>query len=82
MDTAKLFERVLAHFDGSPTKLGAAVGESASTVCNWRSRGIPANKAATLERLTGISVRELRPDDWQAYWPEPAPKRKTAKATA
>lgn len=39
--------------------------------------------AKTLEALTGISVKELRPDDWHRYWPEPAQKpRKRNKPAA
>ncbi len=82
MSNALLFERVLAAFDGSPTKLAEFVGESTQTVCNWRHRGIPPHKVMALSARTGISVRELRPDDWQMYWPDTKPARKRIKAAA
>jgi Putative antitoxin of bacterial toxin-antitoxin system, YdaS/YdaT len=83
MSNALLFERVLTHFDRSPTKLAEFVKETTQTVCNWRRRGIPPHKVMALSLRTGISVRELRPDDWQEYWPEPtAAKRKPAKVPA
>lgn len=66
-----IYDQVLAHFGGSPTKLAEALGEpNRSTVNNWRIRGIPANRAKQIERLTGISVKLIRPDDWHEYWPD------------
>ena len=63
---------------GWPTsKIAAALGESKQAVHNWHRRGYPADKCKALEALTGISVRLLRPDDWQKYWPdapEPSPE--------
>jgi len=84
MSNATIYRRVLEHFGGSPAKLAAAVGaKSTAAVCNWEHRSIPADMAKTVEGLTGISVRELRPNDWHRYWPEPEPKRrKPSKATA
>ena len=84
MDAESIFCQVLKHFDDSPAKLARALNETTPVVCNWRARGIPANKAKAVEALTGISVRAIRPDDWNAYWPEPArmTRRKAAKATA
>lgn len=71
MSNATIYREVLQHFDGSPAKLAAAVGaNSTAAVCNWGRRGIPADMAKTVEALTGISVRNLRPDDWHKYWPE------------
>jgi hypothetical protein len=55
---------------GSIKAIATALNESLATVCNWRHRGIPPNKAKALEALTGISVRRLRPNDWHEYWPE------------
>jgi len=63
---------------GSPTALARALGEpNVTTVINWRSRGIPANKAKAIEALTGVSVQRTRPDDWREYWPELAAVRRT-----
>lgn len=55
---------------GSIKALADALGESVSTVCNWRHRGIPPHRAKAVEMLTGVSVRETRPVDWRDYWPE------------
>jgi hypothetical protein len=55
---------------GSIKAIAVALNESLATVCNWRHRGIPPNKAKALEALTGISVRRLRPKDWHEYWPD------------
>ena len=52
--------------------LAVALGETIQTVWNWRARGFPPNKCKAIERVTGVSVRELRPNDWRDYWPEPA----------
>lgn len=79
MSNEALFERVLAAFEGSPTKLAEFVGETTQTVCNWRHRGIPAHKVMALSSRTGISERVMRPDDWHLYWPELAPKSRKRK---
>jgi DNA-binding transcriptional regulator YdaS (Cro superfamily) len=55
---------------GGAKKLADALDEQPATVSNWRQRGIPANRAKAIERMTGISVRLLRPHDWHAYWPD------------
>lgn len=60
---------------GGATAVARSLGESVQTVCNWLDRGVPASKAKGVEKLTGISVRELRPSDWHLYWPAEAPKR-------
>lgn len=83
MSNATIYRRVLEHFGGSPAKLAAAVGaNSTAAVCNWEHRSIPADMAKTIEALTGISVKELRPNDWQRYWPDTKPARKRIKAAA
>lgn len=83
MSNATIYRRVLEHFGGSPAKLAAAVGaNSTAAVCNWEHRSIPADMAKTIEALTGISVKELRPNDWQRYWPDPVPKKRRATEPA
>lgn len=82
MDAEKLFERVLQHFDGSPSKLAKAVNETTPAVCNWKARGIPAHKAMAVSVLTGINVREIRPADWQLYWPEKVARKPRKVAAA
>jgi DNA-binding transcriptional regulator YdaS (Cro superfamily) len=49
---------------GGPSKAAAALGISnPSVVLNWRARGkVPADRAIDIEKLTGISRHELRPD--------------------
>lgn len=56
---------------GGPGCLANHLNESIQTVCNWVARGkAPANRCPAIEALTGVSRRELRPDDWGDYWPE------------
>lgn len=45
---------------------------SIQMVNNWKRRGVPVHHCKLLERLTGVSVKRLRPKDWRVYWPEPA----------
>ena len=70
MSTPEAIYTSVVQAFGSVVAAAEALGESSSTVCNWKVRGIPANKAKQIEALTGISVRKLRPEDWQQYWPE------------
>ena len=65
-----VFDEVLSHFDDSAAALGRALGESTPLVCNWRSRGIPANRCMAIKKLTGIPVERMRPHDWHEYWPK------------
>lgn len=69
MDKEKDFAEVVAE----PTDIRAlaeALGVSYEVVCNWRSRGVPANRAKEVAAQTGVSLKRLRPLDWRAYWPE------------
>lgn len=71
MQDESVYRRILAHFDHSPARLARAIGaKSTAAVCMWAKRGVPADKAKQIESLTGISVVELRPHDWQDYWPD------------
>lgn len=49
---------------GGLTKTAAALGiGNPSVVANWRSRGrIPVERVLEIERVTGISRHDLRPD--------------------
>lgn len=71
--TAKTgIDRAIDSFGGT-VALARALGESTQTVSNWRQRGEPpANRCVAIERLTGVSRRELR-SDWADYWPEADP---------
>lgn len=55
---------------GGLKALADALGVTSQVVSNWKTRGVPPNKCKAIEVLTGVSVRELRPDDWGDYWPE------------
>jgi hypothetical protein len=81
MSKAVIYEKVLAHFNHSPSELGAKLGEEPATVGMWRHRGIPAAYARRIELLCGVSVKVTRPEDWHLYWPDLA-KPKRAKAAA
>lgn len=55
--------------------LSKEIGEEVSmqAVTNWRARGVvPANRCRPIEKLTGVSVKRLRPKDWFEFWPEAA----------
>lgn len=63
-------EKAIAKF---PTlnAFAEAVGvESYKTVQQWRKNGVPARHCAKVESLTGVKRKQLRPKDWQKYWPE------------
>jgi len=49
---------------GGPSKAAAALGISnPSVVLNWRKRKqVPADRVIEVERLTGVSRHDLRPD--------------------
>lgn len=55
---------------GGITRLAEAIGISPQHLCNWRSRGIPAERVLPIVRATGGAVTpyELRPD----IYPDPA----------
>lgn len=66
-------EKALAKFDGSPTKLAAAIGGKVlrQHVEHWRSRGnVPTEYVRRVSELTGIGAWEFRADDWHLIWPE------------
>lgn len=63
-------ERVIGALGGL-TKTATALGlDNPSVVANWRTRGrVPADRAIDIERITGISRHELRPD---IFGPDPS----------
>lgn len=69
MTSTSAFDRGVANADGM-TALAAKLGESAQTVTNWRIRGVPPGKCLAFCEATGISVKLIRPLDWQSYWPD------------
>lgn len=68
---ATALDRAIA-IAGNQEKLGEAIGSSQSEVSQWVTgrRPVPPKKAVAIERATGISRREFRPDDWHELWPE------------
>jgi len=59
---------------GGLTKTAAALGiDNPSVIANWRNRGqVPYARVLDVERVTGISRHELRPD---IFGPSPKPER-------
>jgi len=61
---------------GSQEKLAAQLGIKQPTVSEWArgERPVPVARCIQIERATNgvVSRKDLRPDDWQRYWPEPA----------
>lgn len=57
---------------GGATKLAGLIGVSVQTLSNWKDRGVPIERCVAIEQATDAAVtrRDLRPDDWQAIWPE------------
>jgi DNA-binding transcriptional regulator YdaS (Cro superfamily) len=63
-----------AEVAGSEKALADRLGVTKAAVWQWKQPGrrTPIEHCAAIERLCGHAVtrRELRPDDWQAIWPE------------
>lgn len=62
---------------GGPKHLGARLGISRQAVSKWRRA--PAERVLEIERITGISRYEMRPD---IYGDPPGPLRRPAPAAA
>lgn len=62
------FDRIVAAF-GSQRLMAAALGVTAQSVTKWRKQ-VPAERVLEIERLTGISRHEIRPD---VFGHEPTP---------
>ena len=58
----------------SAAELARQIKASPAFVYQWRRkiRPVPAGFCAAIERATNgaVSRKELRPDDWQAIWPD------------
>ena len=56
----------------------AALDVSHQVISNWKSRGVPIEHCTAIEKATkgAVTRQELRPDDWQAIWPELVRKSK------
>lgn len=61
-ELASAVERVISKY-GTLGATGDAFGLTAQAVMKWKSKGrIPLERVPDVERLTGISRHELRPD--------------------
>ena len=43
-------------------EIGAALGVNKSTILRWEDNQVPVERLADVEKVTGISRQELRPD--------------------
>lgn len=65
---------------GSQQAMATALGVTKAAVWQWKDGGrqVPVQHCVSIERETGITRQELRPDDWHLIWPElaasPEPK--------
>lgn len=58
---------------GGPVATARQLGvDNYQTVQSWLESGIPARYCVRVERLSGVSRRELRAEDWEDYWPSDA----------
>lgn len=55
---------------GGITSAAALLGVTPQRLGNWIERGVPTELCAKVEAKLGIPRQALRPDDWQAIWPE------------
>jgi len=65
---------------GGATKLARALGLSRQAVEQWKGRVVPPEHVLDIERLTGVSRYELRPDIYGA--PPTNPKRRAEARAA
>lgn len=42
--------------------LGSRLGVGAAAICKWERKRVPAERVLDVERITGISRHDLRPD--------------------
>jgi hypothetical protein len=65
-------KRAVDRFDGSPTKMAAALGGDVlrQHVEHWLKVGrVPPEHAPAVTAKTSVPLWELRPDDWYKIWP-------------
>ncbi|MFD1709069.1 ABC transporter substrate-binding protein [Ottowia flava] len=57
---------------GGPVEAARKLGGDATyqAIQSWRSSGVPARWCRKVSELSGVSVVQLRAQDWQDYWPE------------
>ncbi|WP_438391113.1 transcriptional regulator [Caballeronia sp. DA-9] len=61
-----------ARIAGGYKALGDLLGVTKGAVHQWldEKRHVPAVHCPKIETFTGVSRKDLRPDDWNKYWPE------------
>lgn len=68
---------------GTAAAIAKAVGVQPVMVAQWskRIKAVPPERCVAIEAATRgqVSRQDLRPDDWQAIWPELRPAAMTAK---
>lgn len=58
-------ERAIAAA-GTAAELARKVGVLNQHIAHWKNRGVPADRCAGIESVTGVRCEELRPDlNWQ-----------------
>jgi DNA-binding transcriptional regulator YdaS (Cro superfamily) len=69
---------------GRGLQLATALGVQPPSVSDWITgkRSVPIERCVAIERATGgeVTRRDLRPDDWQAIWPELADPQQQPEA--
>lgn len=67
---------------GSAAAIADALGISSVMVSQWVKgrKSIPVARCAAIEAATNgvVTRKDLRPDDWQQFWPELGPKRRAS----
>ncbi len=58
----KVFERIVAGGGGTQAALAQALEVEPMTVSGWKKRGVPAERVLDVERVSGVSRHEIRPD--------------------
>lgn len=75
MSAVSGIQKAVEHFEGSPTRMAAAVGDGVlrQHIEHWLKVGrVPAEHCVAVERATSgkVTRKDLRPEDWRAIWPE------------
>jgi len=63
---------------GSQKALAEQIGVQPQLIWAWINRGnVPVERCTAIEQATNgqVTRKDLRPDDWEAIWPELADKK-------
>ena len=78
LDTPNAATRAIAAM-GGPVAVARALGLNRyQTVQQWMRNGIPVVYCVRVEADSGVSRRDLRPDDWHLIWPELSPTKEVS----